>query len=239
MAFKKTISIVICLMLFIQIAKAITWKTVNNGNWNAGGVWQGGIAPPSSSADTFLIRNNINISNNLTFNSNAVLQIDSIGGLCGHYKVTVNAGAKIIKYGTLNFDVIDIPGGLVNCYKPGAVIITQYGVLTNGGQLNTFGCPFNVGPWFTCQFPSDNAIETFIPLVFNLYPNPSNGIFVVETNTFVNVTVQLYDVTGKMLFNKIINNKASIDVGSLNDGVYNLSVSNNNSTVNKRVVVIK
>src|SRR6185437_4169474 len=118
MPLKKISSIIIC-FLFLQSAKATIWQTVANGNWSTPGAWQGGVAPPTSSADTFLIKHNINITANLNFATNALLFVDSVGGICGHYTVTVQPGAKIIKYGTINIDVIDVPGGLVNCYNPG------------------------------------------------------------------------------------------------------------------------
>jgi hypothetical protein len=235
MPLKKIISIIFYLSLFLQSAKALTWKTVSNGNWVAGSTWQGGVAPPSSSSDTFLIKHNININSNLTLATNAFLQIDSTGGICGHYTVTVQSGAKIIKYGTINLDVINVPGGLVNCYNPGAVIITQYGVISNGGQLSTFGCAFTVGPWFTCIFPGDDDIETFEKLGFNLYPNPNKGIFTIETKACI--TVQLYNVTGNMFLNKSINNKALIDANNLSEGVYFMQIKTNQNTYTQKIII--
>jgi hypothetical protein len=236
---KKTILITIFLVFFTQFAKAITWKTVAAGNWNVGGIWQGGIAPPLSNSDTFLIRHNLIISNNLYFNSNALLQIDSTGGICGHYTMTVNLDAKVVKYGTLDLDTINIPGGLVNFYSPGSVIITQYGVLSNGGQLNTNGCSVIVGPWFNCQFRDDSGIEVFEKSTFNLYPNPNNGTFTIETNPSVKLIAQIHDIDGKIILNQIINGKAIIDARSLSDGIYNVSAINNERVINKRMVITR
>jgi hypothetical protein len=238
MPLKKILSIIIC-FLFLQTAKAVIWQTVANGNWSAPGVWQGGVAPPSSSADTFLITHNINITANLNFASNALLYIDSMGGICGHYTVTVQSGAKITKFGTINIDVINVPGGLVNCYNPGAVIITQYGVLTNGGQLNTYGCSFTVGPWFNCVFPIEGGIQTFQKPQFNLYPNPTQNKFTVEVSTNQKQNITVYDVNGKQVLTQTINGTTTIDASNLAQGVYNISITNSQGVTNKRLLIVK
>jgi len=239
MPLKKISSIIIC-FLFLQSAKATIWQTVANGNWSTPGAWQGGVAPPTSSADTFLIKHNINITANLNFATNALLFVDSVGGICGHYTVTVQPGAKIIKYGTINIDVIDVPGGLVNCYNPGGVIITQYGILSNGGQLNTFGCSLIVGPWFTCVFPNpENSIQNFQSPQFNLYPNPAQNNFTVEVSDNNKQTISVFDVNGKQVLLQNINGTTNIDVSNLNQGVYNVNCSNSQGVINKRLVIVK
>lgn len=240
MTIKRILYSLLFLILFLQNTNAITWKTIAAGNWATGGVWQGGIAPSYTSSDTIFIKHNIIISNNLSFNANAVLQIDSSGGICGHYTVTVNSGAKILKYGTLDIDVINVPGGLVNFYNPRSAIATQYGVLTSGGQLNTFGCSFIVGPWFTCQFGGgEGGIEAFETSTFNIYPNPNNGNFVIETNTATKQTLQLHDISGKLVLSQIITGEAKIDMSFLNAGVYNISIYNNKGILNRKLVIVK
>jgi sugar lactone lactonase YvrE len=74
--------------------------------------------------------------------------------------------------------------------------------------------------------------------IFQIYPNPNNGNFIIETNSTANQTIQLYDVNGKMVLNQIINGKATtIDATGLNEGVYNISIINNEGVVNKRIVI--
>lgn len=73
----------------------------------------------------------------------------------------------------------------------------------------------------------------------NVYPNPNKGSFVVETNATEKQTMQLYDVNGKLVLTQIINGKTHIDAGSLNEGVYNISIISNEGVVNKRLVIVK
>ena len=73
----------------------------------------------------------------------------------------------------------------------------------------------------------------------SVYPNPSNGNFVVETNSTEKQTMQLFDVNGKLILNQTINGKTNIDVSNLAEGVYNLSLINSEwFVVNKRVVIL-
>jgi hypothetical protein len=71
------------------------------------------------------------------------------------------------------------------------------------------------------------------------YPNPNNGNFVIETNSMEKQTMQVYDVSGRLVFSQTINGKASIDASNLNEGVYNLSITTNEGVVNKRMVIVR
>jgi hypothetical protein len=74
----------------------------------------------------------------------------------------------------------------------------------------------------------------------NIYPNPNNGSFVIEPqNTLYNVHCTVYDVNGKLVLSQTINGKTSIDAGSLNEGVYNISLQSNEGVVNKRLVIVR
>ena len=72
-----------------------------------------------------------------------------------------------------------------------------------------------------------------------IYPNPSNGNFVVETNTETKQTLQVYDINGKVALTQTITGKATVDASSLSQGVYNLSIISNEGVVNKRVVIVR
>jgi type IX secretion system substrate protein len=73
----------------------------------------------------------------------------------------------------------------------------------------------------------------------NIYPNPSNGSFIIETNATTKQTIQMYDVNGKLVLSQIINDKTNIDAGSLNEGIYNISIISNEGVVNKRLIIVR
>jgi hypothetical protein len=240
--FKKLIPIFVFVLLCLHKLQAVTWKTVSSGNWNAGSIWQGGVAPPASSSDTFIIKHAVFITSDLTFNGPALLKIDSTGGICGHYKMTVYSGAEVIKYGTLDLDTLAIPGGVVNCYQPGSVILSIYGVLTvSGAQLNTYGCSFTVGPWFTCQFYNDAGIEDFDESGFSLFPNPTADKFTITSpgEILQEQPIEIFDLMGNLVLKQNISNKASIDATGLPSGIYTLRINAGKKFISRKLVVVK
>ena len=72
-----------------------------------------------------------------------------------------------------------------------------------------------------------------------IYPNPTNGVFVIEPSNETKQIMQVYDVTGKIVLSQSINGKTIIDANSLNEGIYNINLQSNEGLVNKRVVIVK
>ena len=124
------------------------------------------------------------MESSLTLNSGAYFQIDSAGGICGHHTLAVSSGALLIKYGILELDTLLIPGGVVNCIPPGIIVLTQYGIISNGGSFSvTSGLA--VGPWFNCVQPK-YSFATGIKEINNLsqtivFPNPASKEIAIMT----------------------------------------------------------
>jgi len=73
-----------------------------------------------------------------------------------------------------------------------------------------------------------------------IYPNPTKGVFIIERNIAIKQTVHIYDLTGKLVLSQTINDKTNIvDATNLQEGVYNVSIFEDTSLVNKRLVIIK
>jgi len=73
----------------------------------------------------------------------------------------------------------------------------------------------------------------------SIYPNPNNGSFAIEASSATKQIMQVYDVNGKLVLSQIINGKTNIDAGSLNEGVYNISLQSSEGVVNKRLVIVR
>jgi hypothetical protein len=71
----------------------------------------------------------------------------------------------------------------------------------------------------------------------NLYPNPNNGNFTIETAE--KQTVQIFDINGRIVLTQTISGKTNIDVSSLNEGIYNISFINEELILNKRLVIVR
>jgi uncharacterized protein (TIGR02145 family) len=58
-----------------------------------------------------------------------------------------------------------------------------------------------------------------------IYPNPTNNIIIIEgLNKNENNTIQIFDVQGKLIFTKIVNERGTIDLSELNKGVYVIKI---------------
>lgn len=75
--------------------------------------------------------------------------------------------------------------------------------------------------------------------IFQIYPNPNDGNFIVEPNNTEKQTLQIFDINGKMILNKLVTGKTIIHSGNLQQGVYNISLLSNKGVTNKKVVIVK
>ncbi len=82
------------------------------------------------------------------------------------------------------------------------------------------------------SFANNNSVS--------VYPNPSNGMFSIEVNNLEKQTMQVFDVTGKLVLSQVIQRgKTNIDASSLPNGVYNINIISNGNIVNQRLVITK
>ncbi len=75
---------------------------------------------------------------------------------------------------------------------------------------------------------------------FNIYPNPSSNNFHIDyTGVNGEAVVYVYDINGRLVLSQNMNGKTIIDASSLNDGIYNVNITNNDGVVNKRLVIVR
>src|SRR6185312_10821204 len=120
---------------------------------------------------------------------------------------------------------------------PDTMVIIMVSSSTSAPQVNStmfvddLGLVFNT----TTNIAHNNVTNASV----SIYPNPSHGEFIIETNSTEKQTVQMYDVNGKLVLTQTISGKTNIDVSSLAEGVYKLSLINSEwFVVNKRVVIL-
>lgn len=73
----------------------------------------------------------------------------------------------------------------------------------------------------------------------NVYPNPCNGNFIVETTLKGKQSVRLFDLNGRIVFSKNSSDKKNIDATILKEGIYNLEIITGDGILNKKLVIIK
>lgn len=79
---------------------------------------------------------------------------------------------------------------------------------------------------------ANNSIEGF-----SIYPNPtSKGLITISSKSNESMSVQVYDIIGKQVINEVVSNK-TLNVSSLNSGVYIVRASQNGGVTTKKLVV--
>ncbi|MHB8260221.1 MAG: GH25 family lysozyme [Bacteroidia bacterium] len=99
----------------------------------------------------------------------------------------------------------------------------------NMTQLRTLmGCP-------TTDIDQNSLNNSFV-----IYPNPNAGTFHIDyTGVNGEAVVNVYDVNGKLVLSQTMNGKTNIDASNLNDGIYNINITNSDGVVNKRLIIVR
>lgn len=86
------------------------------------------------------------------------------------------------------------------------------------------------------------ANEEFLENQFSLYPNPNKGSFTIEFKEIANsFSVEVYDVTGKTIFENNYDQSANlsqmINLDNVNRGIYFINVKSDKGLVTKKLVI--
>jgi hypothetical protein len=71
----------------------------------------------------------------------------------------------------------------------------------------------------------------------NIYPNPTNGIINIELDHSETYLVQINDILGKVINEQTINTNTSINLQSLEKGVYFVTISNDEKTNTTKIII--
>ncbi len=221
---------------------AATWTTINAGFWNSTYVWFGGIVPPYSSSDTFLIQHPVAIDTTITLLSGSVFQIDSTGGICGHETMIMQSNTLLTIYGILELDTLYVDGGDVIADNPGDITLTLSGIVSNGGTMQ-ISCMMAVGPWFNCQLPEYSFLTGNAEIQassISVYPNPaSTGISIDVGNKPSRLILRCLD--GRIATTSETKAQhAFLSVSEIPSGTYFLEISDSSGQLigTKKVVVL-
>ena len=74
----------------------------------------------------------------------------------------------------------------------------------------------------------------------SIYPNPSQGIFTISLGDMQPSSIEVYDLTGKIILSKknllITNYETSLDLSSASQGVYFVKINANDQNIVKRII---
>lgn len=71
---------------------------------------------------------------------------------------------------------------------------------------------------------------------FSLYPNPATDFVNIETTVSGDKAIVVYDMLGKQVINTVISGNR-LDISGLKSGVYMVSISQNDNTLTKKLIV--
>ena len=82
------------------------------------------------------------------------------------------------------------------------------------------------------------SIDTIEKLTASVYPNPTNGIVNISLKEGSLLKIELYSMTGKLLFKKDLNSDTyALDMSDYSSGLYHMKVFNqNNDIVNTKIL---
>jgi hypothetical protein len=159
--------------------------------------------------------------------ANGVGTIDvtyTVSGNADSIEIIVNGGVPITG-SDVNGDTVSISVSDDTAYE---VYILAY---ISGEEVDDIDVSFAVGNP-SLSIGKDEIVS------FSLYPNPVNkGKFSISTGDNSLKIIQLYDVVGKMVLSKSVQNREIIDVSNLNAGVYILKVEENDKMATRKLIV--
>ena len=83
-----------------------------------------------------------------------------------------------------------------------------------------------------------NAVSDVRPSQFNVYPNPTNGVFTIELDGNVKYDVTISNVLGQTVYTTSITSmNTTIDLSSFEKGIYTIELKNNSGTYTEKVIV--
>ena len=115
--------------------------------------------------------------------------------------------------------------------------VGSYQVLANGILISGIeGSVFGSSETKAFQVANILGVEDFNTNEITLYPNPSNGIFTI--NTQLPTDVVAIDFTGKEVFRMLnINNQTTLNLTQLQKGLYLLKLSNELGEQTKKIII--
>ena len=103
--------------------------------------------------------------------------------------------------------------------------------------------PWQLPDSLLCQPNNPGVHEYGLEDFISIYPNPTNGLFQIQSEKLNIKTIEVINVLGEKVYrldaNKIFNHSGTIDLSSSPDGIYFVRVQTDKCMVSKKVVVMR
>ena len=156
------------------------------------------------------------------------LTIDTVDNSTNQDGDILSSNALVSAYKWLDCDknYAEILGEVNQFYTP--LVLGNYAVeVTTNGCVDTSDC-INVVSLSIIDFNRDRRGQ--------VYPNPNNGIFTVDSDLALE-NIKVYDLFGQLVFSKKTNNKVTlVDLSNLANGVYFLQADNYEANLSVKII---
>jgi Concanavalin A-like lectin/glucanases superfamily/SprB repeat/Secretion system C-terminal sorting domain len=153
--------------------------------------------------------------------------------LCAGTPVTLTGLPSGGTYSVASGSASSLVGNVFNAANVGSYSIA-YSTTNAANCTDTAQFTFNVN----CVLGLANTIINNSSLT--IMPNPSNGMFTINSNVEVDGTIELINELGQVVYKNRMNGLTQqLDVRNLSAGVYHLKVSNGNGIQTKRLSIVK
>lgn len=233
----------------------VSTVSVNDGNWhhiaatcNNGfkSLYVDGVLQSTQIVGTPIVTNNDNVRIGSQIDGYSTLR--AFHGDIDEVRIWNKALTASDITNTMNCELQNTETGLVAYYKfnqgtdaadnTAITTLTDASGNANNGTLVNFtktgttsnflaGSPIVTGT--NCAVLSNESFE--VANNIKIYPNPSNGIFAIETQE--DSTVEVFDMIGKKVYsNKVSGGSSTIDLSNYTNGIYLLTVTNQKGNLN-------
>ena len=142
---------------------------------------------------------------------------------------------KIKKDGTGYSKLIDFKYSTTGSDPQGSLLLngsSLYG-MTKTGAANGLGTIFKLGTTAVgIQELQHNQLGS-------VYPNPSNGILIIELTELKETELILYNTNGQQVYTNKLNKTSTLDLSNFANGVYYLQIKNEKSVDTKKLILNK
>ena len=74
--------------------------------------------------------------------------------------------------------------------------------------------------------------------IFNVYPNPTSGVFSLELNDNKSYDITIFNSLGQKVYNNVVNSTSMlIDLEKLESGVYTIELQNSDIVYTERIII--
>ncbi|NVO04208.1 MAG: T9SS type A sorting domain-containing protein [Bacteroidetes bacterium] len=90
--------------------------------------------------------------------------------------------------------------------------------------------------------PDVSGINEFEGNNFSIFPNPTNGIFVIQLNSICSkAEIEVFNAIGQIVYSKKIHNsdRQELNLNQIENGIYSIRITTSNSSVTKKVIIQK